>query len=334
MKDLALRALDAAARARRHLRRCARHRNPRARNHHQERQDRPRLGSSESQGVGIRVLAFGCWGFAATDDLTPAGLEAAAALAARHRPLRRRARKKPTSCWRPKRSYQATWVSPCAHRSVFHSGGPQSGHAAGRGCGTAPHRRHQPGRNLDAFRAPPPGVRLHPRQPDRSDALPSSGAGFSALSYKDGEIQKRSYPNSFGGQYQLKGYELVDELDLLEQCAAHRRRGRGAAFRRPVPGRRIRPDPRQLAARPADSRIHRPSHRARPRAGQRGQLRRHELSHARPARTTCATARTSSTWSATRAWSTAPAWELSPSTTKACPRNPPISSATASSSAT
>ena len=39
-----------------------------------------------------------------------------------------------------------------------------------------------------------------------------SGAGFSALSYKDGEIQKRSYPNSFGGQYQLKGYELVDEL--------------------------------------------------------------------------------------------------------------------------
>jgi len=35
-----------------------------------------------------------------------------------------------------------------------------------------------------------------------------SGAGLSALSYKDGEIQKRSYPNSFGGQYQLKGYEL------------------------------------------------------------------------------------------------------------------------------
>ena len=39
-----------------------------------------------------------------------------------------------------------------------------------------------------------------------------SGAGFSALCYKDDEIQKRSYPNSFGGQYQMKGYELVDEL--------------------------------------------------------------------------------------------------------------------------
>jgi TldD protein len=43
----------------------------------------------------------------------------------------------------------------------------------------------------------------------------TSGAGFAALCYKDGEIQKRSYPNSFGGQYQLRGYELVDELDLV-----------------------------------------------------------------------------------------------------------------------
>jgi TldD protein len=41
-----------------------------------------------------------------------------------------------------------------------------------------------------------------------------SGAGFDATSFQDGEIQKRSYPNSFGGQYQLKGYELVDELEL------------------------------------------------------------------------------------------------------------------------
>src|SRR5262249_40217295 len=46
-----------------------------------------------------------------------------------------------------------------------------------------------------------------------------SGAGFSALCYEDGEIQKRSYPNSFGGQYQLKGYELVEELDLLAHAA-------------------------------------------------------------------------------------------------------------------
>src|ERR1022692_4045187 len=45
-----------------------------------------------------------------------------------------------------------------------------------------------------------------------------TGAGFSALCYKDNEIQKRSYPNSFGGQHQLKGYELVEELHLLSNA--------------------------------------------------------------------------------------------------------------------
>ncbi len=37
----------------------------------------------------------------------------------------------------------------------------------------------------------------------------TSGAGFEALSFQSDQIQKRSYPNSFGGQHQLKGYELV-----------------------------------------------------------------------------------------------------------------------------
>ena len=39
------------------------------------------VSSSESQGIGIRVLAGGCWGFAATDRLTADGIESAAALA-------------------------------------------------------------------------------------------------------------------------------------------------------------------------------------------------------------------------------------------------------------
>src|SRR5260370_37768645 len=46
----------------------------------------------------------------------------------------------------------------------------------------------------------------------------SSGAGFEAFSFRGDEIQKRSYPNSFGGQHQLKGYELIHELALLEQA--------------------------------------------------------------------------------------------------------------------
>jgi TldD protein len=46
----------------------------------------------------------------------------------------------------------------------------------------------------------------------------STGAGYAALSFAGSEIQKRSYPNSFGGQWQNKGYELIEELKLVENA--------------------------------------------------------------------------------------------------------------------
>jgi TldD protein len=46
----------------------------------------------------------------------------------------------------------------------------------------------------------------------------STGAGYAAYAFAGNEIQKRSYPNSFGGQWQNKGYELIDELRLVENA--------------------------------------------------------------------------------------------------------------------
>jgi TldD protein len=45
-----------------------------------------------------------------------------------------------------------------------------------------------------------------------------TGVGCACHVFKDGDLQKRSYPNSFGGQYQLKGWELVEELDMLRHA--------------------------------------------------------------------------------------------------------------------
>src|SRR5262249_46965709 len=39
----------------------------------------------------------------------------------------------------------------------------------------------------------------------------STGAGYAAYAFAGNEIQKRSYPNSFGGQWQNKGKEWVEE---------------------------------------------------------------------------------------------------------------------------
>jgi TldD protein len=46
----------------------------------------------------------------------------------------------------------------------------------------------------------------------------STGAGYAAYSFAGTEIQKRSYPSSFGGQWQNKGYELIEELRLVENA--------------------------------------------------------------------------------------------------------------------
>src|SRR5581483_10272270 len=43
-----------------------------------------------------------------------------------------------------------------------------------------------------------------------------SGVGCSATAISDDDLQIRSYPNSFGGQHQTKGYELIHEVDLVK----------------------------------------------------------------------------------------------------------------------
>src|ERR1700716_1452677 len=68
---------------------------------------------SESMGVGIRVLADGCWGFAATDNLSQAGLERATALAveiARSGTLA----KKHDVVLVPEDKHEEVWISACA----------------------------------------------------------------------------------------------------------------------------------------------------------------------------------------------------------------------------
>src|SRR5882762_10081554 len=111
MKDLARNALDAA------VRRGASYADVRV----IEEQDRHvatkngKIGdvsSSSSLGLGVRVLDKGCWGFAATDDLTSEGLEAAAALAVEIARASAVARKHDVML-APEDRYVADWVSPC-----------------------------------------------------------------------------------------------------------------------------------------------------------------------------------------------------------------------------
>lgn len=45
-----------------------------------------------------------------------------------------------------------------------------------------------------------------------------SGAGISATAVHNSEVQRRSYPSSFGGDFATRGYEFVEEMRLLENA--------------------------------------------------------------------------------------------------------------------
>jgi TldD protein len=168
--------------------------------------------SAESLGAGIRVVVNGCWGFAATDNLDKDGIERAALLAvsiARSGLLARKTEVRLAS----EKAYQETWVSACEVDPFSIPIGEQAALLL----------------KVDRETSRVPGVTLVETalaftrtQQVFVSSLGSvidqtrtvSGAGFAAHSFKDDDIQKRSYPNSFGGQHQLKGYELVRELDL------------------------------------------------------------------------------------------------------------------------
>lgn len=45
------------------------------------------------------------------------------------------------------------------------------------------------------------------------------GAGINAIAVKDGEVQERSYPNSFRGNFATAGYEFIKSLDLAANAS-------------------------------------------------------------------------------------------------------------------
>lgn len=171
---------------------------------------------SDSVGLGVRALVDGAWGFAAGDDLSRAGVVRTARQAVGIARASALVQRKPV-VMAPENAYEAVWESPCVIDPFS------------VGMDRCLALLLEVDKELRAVR----GVTLAEAQMDfhRSRQLyvsslgsrieqtrVRSGAGYSALAFANGDIQKRSYPNSFGGQYQLKGFELIEELKLVENA--------------------------------------------------------------------------------------------------------------------
>ena len=168
---------------------------------------------SQSLGIGIRVIAAGAWGFAATDSLTRNDIDRTAARAveiARASALG----KKDDVQLAPEEKIVDNWAAPC---KIDPFAVPISS------CLELMLKIDQELRRVSGVTLAEAGMDflrigqlfVSSLGSEIYQAKTLTGAGYTATSFAENEIQRRSFPNSFGGQYQSKGYELIEELNLL-----------------------------------------------------------------------------------------------------------------------
>jgi TldD protein len=171
---------------------------------------------AESLGIGIRVIADGAWGFAATDQLDRGSVEAVSAQAVaiakasaqvKAHPLELMPEKPVTADWTS--AYKVDPFTVPVERNLALLLEIDKELRAVQGITLAETNLHF--RRYEQWFYSSEGSDIH-------QLRFITGAGYAAYSFQGAEIQKRSYPNSFGGQYQNKGYELIEELKLVENA--------------------------------------------------------------------------------------------------------------------
>lgn len=171
------------------------------------------LNLGSSRGLGVRVLVKGGWGFSSTQKLTKSGVANAIKIAVA-------AAEASALCVDPKvglapeTSYNATWISPHlidpfsisieAKIDVLVKAAKIMRGVAGV---TLTHGSMSFIRETKLFMSSQ-GSRIEQR-------FIRSGCGIEAHASNAEERQVRSYPSSFGGQYELAGWEMVGRWDLV-----------------------------------------------------------------------------------------------------------------------
>jgi len=170
------------------------------------------LAEGQSLGLGVRALTKGSWGFAATDRLTREGISACAAEAVAIAKASALA-KIHDVVMTPEKAYVDIWQNPYikdpfripVERQLELLLAADAEMRKVKGVTLA--ETSMAFKRIEQFFASTIGSRIH-------QTKVQSGAGIVAMSFAGSEIQKRSYPNSFGGQHMLAGYELIESLDL------------------------------------------------------------------------------------------------------------------------
>jgi len=168
---------------------------------------------TEDAGFGVRVLADGAWGFASSHHLELAEVERVVDLAVRIARASARTLREPVDLGSPviqRGSYRTpVQTDPFAipietKLDVLLRADGEMRHVAGV---TATEAEMVFIRQRKTF-ASTEGSLV-------TQEIVESGCGIEATAVRDGEVQRRSYPNSVGRHQQTRGYEFIVEQDLV-----------------------------------------------------------------------------------------------------------------------
>jgi TldD protein len=174
------------------------------------------IDRSLSQGVGIRVLVRGFWGFAATARTTPEDLERTAQLAVGIARAAARLPMEPVKLAEvePVRAEWSTAVQedPFAVAldekvALLMEASRRMQQVKGLSFGEAA---------LDFYRRRTSFASSEGAAIDQT--VVHSGGGIEATAISDGEVQKRSFPNSFRGHIRAAGFDHIRTLGLTEEA--------------------------------------------------------------------------------------------------------------------
>src|SRR5438477_7591568 len=171
---------------------------------------------SQSQGFSVRVIVDGAWGFASSADLKRPSVESTTARAVEIAKASAKVKQSEVSLV-PEKPVTAEWSTPyqidpstiSIEQNLALLQKIDTELRSVQGVTLA--ETNMNFRREEQWFFSSEGAEIH-------QTKYVTGAGYVAYAFAGSEIQKRSYPNSFGGQWQNKGYELIDELKLVENA--------------------------------------------------------------------------------------------------------------------
>ncbi len=171
------------------------------------------VSSGESAGFGVRVLADGAWGFASSRQIDAEEMERVAELAVRIARASALVKQADVSL-APVEPARGRFESPC-QKDPFEV--PLAEKTALLLDADAALRRSPrvtvSEATMDFFREEKTFASTEGSYLEQTKT--ESGAGVVATATEAGEVQVRSYPAAFGGDYAAAGYEFIEGLDLV-----------------------------------------------------------------------------------------------------------------------